>query len=85
MQTGGSKWNVKSFNLKNVKERIYSLGTWFYKDPALTIQVNYDVKFQEFEKILQYWQYKDLTIFGKNTVVKTLALSKLNYVMYGNR
>ena len=32
------------------------------------------------KKIIVSWKSKDLTIFGKITIVKTLAISKLTFV-----
>jgi len=81
MQVGVKDWNIKPFKLKSVKERIYSLGTWFYKDPQTTVSENLAEKFKEFKKILEKWQCRKLTLYGKIIVLKTFALSKLNYVI----
>ena len=59
---------------------IRSHFTWFYKDPRKTLDVNYDNKFQEFEKILQLWKFRTTTLYGRINIVKTLALAKLHYV-----
>ena len=67
------------FNLKWVKDRVYALGTWFYKDLDQIIQENYKAKFEIFVSILKQWQIRKLTLFGKITVLKSLAMSKLNY------
>ena len=81
LQVGKKEWNIKCFNLKSVKDEIYTLGTWFYKDPKQTNAVNYDKKFQAFEGVLQYWKHKNLTILERIKVVKVFALSKLNYTI----
>ena len=82
MQVGTSHWNIKQFNLKSVKERIYSLGTWFYKDPEQTIVVNLTEKLREFLKVLDKWRFRKLSIYGKIMVLKTFALSKINRFDY---
>ena len=81
LQIGKADWNIKQFKLKSVKERIYSLGTWFYKDPQKSITENRTSKLDEFIKILQKWQCRNLTLYGRIMVVKSLALSKLNFMI----
>ena len=67
------------FNLKWVKERIYALGTWFYKDIEQCIKANYESRLTQFQTILKTWRARHLTLYGKIIVIKSLALSKLNY------
>ncbi len=67
------------FNLKWVKDRVYALGTWFYKDLETIIEENYKAKFEIFVSTLKQWRARNLTIFGKITVLKSLAISKMNY------
>ena len=81
LQIGRKEWNLKCFKLKSVKDEIYTLGTWFYKDPKQTNSVNYDKKFQEFEAVLQYWKHRNLTILERIKIVKVFALAKLNYTI----
>ena len=73
----GNKENP--FNLKWVKERVYALGTWFYKDIESSIVQNYETRFSSFQSILKTWKSRHLTLSGKITIIKSLALSKLNY------
>jgi len=67
------------FNLKWVKERVYALGTWFYKDINLCTSRNYEMRFLSFQSILKTWRMRHLSLYGKITIIKALALSKLNY------
>ena len=67
------------FNLKWVKERVYALGTWFYKDVNLCTSINYEERFLSFQSTLKSWKMRHLSLYGKITIIKTLALSKLNY------
>ena len=67
------------FNLKWVKEKVYALGTWFYKDINTCTTVNYEMRFTKFQNILKIWKARHLSWFGKITIIKTLALSKINY------
>ncbi len=81
LQVGKKDWDTKEFKLKSAKHEIYTLGTWFYKDPQITNKSNITNKINDFEGILEYWKHKHLTIFEKIKVLKVFALSKLNYVI----
>ena len=80
LQIGKREWNIKPLKLKNEKEKVYSLGTWFYKDPTVTVHENQVIKLEEFKKILKQWQHRNLTLHGRIMVLKSLALSKLNFL-----
>ena len=41
---------------------------------------NFDQKIGKIEKLLSHWSYRYLTPFGKVTIIKSLALSKLSHV-----
>ncbi len=81
LQIGKKDWDLKQFKLKSAKSEIYTLGTWFYKDPQMTNISNIAKKIEEFEGVLEYWKHKHLTILEKIKVLKMFALSKLNYVI----
>ena len=53
-QSYGSK--VNPFNLQWVKERVYALGTWFYKDIDTCMNINYDSRFSAFQSVLKTWK-----------------------------
>ena len=44
------------------------------------MHLNYNVKVENIRKLLSAWSYRYLTPFGKVTVVKSLALSKLSHI-----
>ena len=44
------------------------------------MQDNFDMKIKNIDKLLSGWLYRHLTPFGKVTVIKSLALSKLSHV-----
>ena len=56
------------------------LGNFFSTNTKNIIKLNYDQKYSEIEKILKTWEKRSLTPFGKITVIKTLAVSKLTYL-----
>ena len=58
-----------------------SLGVTFSVDLDRMINLNYSKVKNEVTKLLSQWQKRNLTILGKITVVKTLAVSKLSYYL----
>ena len=73
--------NLNPLRLKWEKERVYALGTWFYKDKKKNVSENTAVKLIQIDQLLQNWQGRSLTWYGKITVIKSLVLSKLNYII----
>ena len=65
--------------LKWVKE-LTILGITLMAAPALPIN-NFEDKLGEVNSIFNKWQYRNLTVYGRIKIVKTLALSKLTHVV----
>ena len=55
------------------------LGIDFDSDLAF-MDSNFRDKIEEIEKLFKCWLYRNLTPFGKITIIKSLALSKLSHV-----
>jgi hypothetical protein len=68
-------WNPETFKV---------LGVIFSLNVRNIVHLNYDDKLGQVEKILKSWSKRNLTPFGKVTVIKTLALSKLTYLFFNN-
>jgi exonuclease III len=64
-------WNPTTFKCLGV---IFSINTI---DIA---QINYEGKLDDIKKVLNAWTRRNLTPFGKITVIKTLVMSKLTYL-----
>ena len=56
------------------------LGIIFSTNTDQIVQLNYGSKLNEIQKLLRTWSKRSLTPFGKITVIKTLAISKLTYL-----
>ena len=67
--------------LKWEKEKVYALGTWFYKDNSQTVLHNYTSKLKHIEQNLQKWSKLNVTLQGKINAFKIHALSKINYLI----
>ena len=73
--------NYTLFHLKWKKERIYALGTWFYKDHQLAINQTYENRLQILKDTINTWKRRNLTWIGKITVIKSICIAKLNYAI----
>lgn len=56
------------------------LGIIFSINIEQMVQLNYDGKLEEIKTILARWKRRNLTPYGKITVMKTLVISKLTYL-----
>ena len=70
----------KILNLNLSEKPIYALGIYFsHNNELATEKIFYD-KLVSLKKILNIWSSRDISIYGKINIVKTLALSKLTFV-----
>ena len=67
----GLEWGSSRFKL---------LGIYFSTNLEEMEDLNYNIKIKEIENCLKSWSNQLLTPIGKITVVKTLIISKLNYL-----
>ena len=56
------------------------LGIIFSTNVHEIVRLNYENKIEELEKLLKVWNRRQLTPFGKITIIKTLGISKLTYL-----
>ena len=74
---------LPDIGIKNVIlscDAICILGIYFTYNKTLNKQYNLDRVLQNFKHIINMWKGRTLSIYGKITILKTLALSKLLYV-----
>ena len=57
------------------------LGITFSSDLSKIINLNYDKKLEEIKQLITKWSKRILTPLGKITVLKTLALPKINHLI----
>ena len=78
----------KNSNMKYMRDRNYTwdpgiikiLGINFSTDLDSIFEINYKGKLTQIETLLRTWQKRNLTPFGKITIIKTLAIPKLLYL-----
>ena len=57
------------------------MGIEFSLDLNRITEINFSKKIKELSAILKSWQHRKLTLMGKITVIKSLALSKLVHLL----
>ena len=67
--------------LKWPKDTVKSLGLWISTDRELSASSNYNEKLEKVKEILRCWKYRRLTLIGKITVIKSLVVSQLVYLL----
>ena len=81
MWVGSKKEPIcKDLRLDWNRKEIKILGIIFAPNVKRTIELNYESKINEVKSLLGKWEYRTLTIIGKITVVKSLALSKFIHI-----
>jgi len=63
----------------NWPKTIRYLGIYIGYDTSETLKWNWTNKIELFQKTLDCWRTRDLTIYGRSIIIKTLALAKLTY------
>ena len=70
----------KILNLQMTDEPVYALGTHFSYDDNLSDQRNFFDKLSKLQKTLNFWSQRDISVYGRINIVKTLALSKVIFI-----
>ena len=52
-----------------------------FDGPRFVQRLNYDEKLEKVKEILNCWKYRRLTLLGKITVLKSLVVSQLVYLL----
>jgi len=66
------RWKSENFTLLEVT---------FSKKLTDMVVINYQLKLNEINNLLIQWSHRIVSSIGKNVVIKTLALSKINHLI----
>ena len=66
--------------LKWMRDKVKTLGVWLSTDPVLMMKANYDEKLTKLKASLG-WEMRRLSLLGKITVLKSLMVSQLLYIL----
>ena len=64
----------------NITKTFKALGIHFSKNTEDMISLNIDERYHKFKNVLNIWKQRDLSLKGKITILKSLALPQLTYV-----
>ena len=78
---GNDKIQLFGKELKWPKDKVKSLGLWISTDRELSASLNYNEKLKKVKEILRCWKYRRLTLIGKITVIRSLVVSQLVYLL----
>ena len=67
----------ESIGISWKKDNFKTLGVWFCLDELQMVQLNLEGRIEEIRNTLNVWCGRNMTIFGKVMVLKTLVLSKI--------
>ena len=71
--------NFDVHGISKVSTRFKSLGIHFSNNLKDMYELNLEEKYQKFKSIINLWSQRELSLKGKITVLKSLALSQLLY------
>ena len=80
--------SLKNSNIRYMRDEnfIWNPGTWkilgilFSTNTEMIVGINYQNKLEDIRRILNRWKKRKLTPFGKITIIKSLAVSKLTHL-----
>ena len=67
------------FDVKWPRRPIYALGTAFSQNRNLCETENFASKINTLQKLFNIWSQRDLSLYGRILIAKTLGVSKLIY------
>ena len=74
--------NSKLFSNKQItwaKGKVYALGVWFSTLEGNAFCINFSEKIERIKSMLNSWSARRLTLLGKITIIKSLAVSQMFY------
>ena len=80
MRIGKNRRESGTLPFGNIVTEIKILGVYFCLDAMRMDDLNYKEILSRIKRLLGWWKQRDLTVMGKVHLLKTYALSKLNYV-----
>jgi len=70
---------TKHFDIAWPSEPVFALGIHFTYSDEVSHQKNFEQKLTSMKNLLNIWYPRNLSLYGRITILKTLALSKLIY------
>ena len=64
-----------------VTGKVFALDVWFAADRNVMLRSNYDERITKIKNVIELWQFRRLTLIGKITLIKSLLVSQLVYIL----
>ena len=64
-----------------MSDKVKSLGVWLSTDQEIILKANYEEKITKLKASLGCWELHRLSLLGKITVLKSLIVSQLTYIL----
>ena len=74
-------WDVTKYALKWTETPMKYLGHYIYYNASEAQRIEWEEKITKIKKLLNNWSRRNLTIFGRVTILKCLALSQIIHLM----
>ena len=68
-------------DLRWTRDKVKTLGVCLSTDPEIMLKANYEEKITKLKASLGCWELRRLSLFGKITVLKSLIVSQLTYIL----
>ena len=68
-------------DLRWMSDKVKTLGVWLSTDPEIMLKANYEEKITRLKASLGCWELRRLSLLGKITVLKSLIVSQLTYIL----
>ena len=76
-----SKWSIDDLGLSWMDTPIKYLGFYIAPDMEKARTLNWENKLTKLQKLLDNWRKRKLSLFGRITIVKSLALSQIVHII----
>ena len=68
-------------DLRWMSDKVKTLDVWLSTDPETMLKANYEEKITKLKASLGCWELRRLSLLGKITVLKSLIVSQLTYIL----
>ena len=72
---------TKKNDLRWMTDKVKTLGVWLTTVPEIMLKANYEEKITTLKASLGCWELRRLSLLGKITVLKSLIVSQLTYIL----
>ena len=76
-----TRWNISQYDLLWTTKPVKYLGHYIHSNNKEALNLDWEQKLVKLRKILDSWAKRNLTIFGRVTVLKSLALSQVTHLI----